>query len=1206
MEHLALEIFDLDQTDGTKATTSKYANLPEDASITITDTSEIFASGDVWSHSFTLNVHANSHIFGTAGDIHGSRLHEQINKRRARLWVEGLPLYLGYLKLDDEVDVDENGDVDVTFESGQKTFDEMIEGTSAQEVSVGDVEIGVALNRKRNIHVSTFSFDYKLDEHASFPEKTYHDGEDDYATVIGTDVFITQRWPKLVLSKGTLTDLTTNTTEDINAVNVQTAYDDSHPYCNINICYQKKEKKNKNTDENDNEEVTIREYVVRLASGKDTTNGGDNEVRFNNSPNFYLLYWLKRLLLDKGVYITENQALDVEDLRRVFLVNMGCFYEEKDTDIENLENYAVGTADYKKYGKYSFPGNFVSTLCKTYPGDDDRGSVLMRNGKMTINGSVVESYPQASGSITSLNKNSNGWYDLHVSMDSVTGYKAFATGDNYPNVNVSDVIDAMKAAFGVRFLFNQDYNQVRIVLLRNIFRSKDVQTVCCEVVQCTKEDNGIRGFRMTYNGGEDDTNYNYNDWKYATTNVSYEDLRQRYVTSFNKNCYINAVTGNAYRIKIDEEESVFFPALFEVGGYNNAEDGDCTGEEESIDTVSVNATPMLVYEIDGKYALFYSGEMKAPGNKMEIAAQIPVSSTPYRHSYEDSSGNRYVVTGDLDVFIKEGYIVALQDNYDLSGIVDSPFDNMELGLMFGIMRGSGSDSRVKYEKDEIEGETPRNDWWEVVPGNGAVSHPDTCDNYGNEWDYNGDVYGIGSREGRFSLKLRAEKPNPYYTDTKLPNVISTKQEAGEAMQEFYTTANTNLLSRPRVGNSTMRAAGWNAPGDGYATVYSMGYGVASVDGLVHEILWTPIKENGTVLTQAQLESYIDGFNGLTILDMVSHDTQHLILDIDTTEKRAEILHKLQAIYYATEGEEVESVDISYLKNRRTTTTTETYQSNIAETKEDAKYVLSQYFTSSNVDLFYLLLHDTAFYRSHGWNVSGDVFFLTVLYRPSSYWNTSIIVTPGNLSESGLEEYFIRIFIAIMYNIGWQVDIEQYREEFYRTPPGNYLDQMVRIDREGLFDSGSLFQVGGQQLILDVNSTGSTNERKTLLDGLLQVYYADVRGKTPTPVTLPTGVYIPKTREVTITVDTSSETTAIAKTSLRGRGLADQFYKEYSYWIRNARIMKMKVRMELAQLLAIDKTVRVTVGDVTGFIRKMQYSVSNKTGLGEVTMEIMYI
>ena len=81
---------------------------------------------------------------------------------------------------------------------------------------------------------------------------------------------------------------------------------------------------------------------------------------------------------------------------------------------------------------------------------------------------------------------------------------------------------------------------------------------------------------------------------------------------------------------------------------------------------------------------------------------------------------------------------------------------------------------------------------------------------------------------------------------------------------------------------------------------------------------------------------------------------------------------------------------------------------------------------------------------------------------------------------------------------------------------------------------------------------------------------------------------------------------VGKERLRGRGLADQFYKEYSYWGRNARVAHVEARMELSQLLAIDKTKRVRVGDITGFIRKMQYTISNRTGLGMVKMEIMYI
>ena len=57
---------------------------------------------------------------------------------------------------------------------------------------------------------------------------------------------------------------------------------------------------------------------------------------------------------------------------------------------------------------------------------------------------------------------------------------------------------------------------------------------------------------------------------------------------------------------------------------------------------------------------------------------------------------------------------------------------------------------------------------------------------------------------------------------------------------------------------------------------------------------------------------------------------------------------------------------------------------------------------------------------------------------------------------------------------------------------------------------------------------------------------------------------------------------------------------------NARIANRTVRMTLAQLLSIDKTKRVAVGDIMGFIKKMQFEVNNKTGLGLVKMEILYI
>ena len=319
MEHLALEIFNISGSG------SKYAYLPEDTTITITSTSEIFSSGDICSYSFQLKTHANAHIFGTSGELHGSRLHEQIDNRRARLWVEELPLYLGYLKLGEEVEVDDDGNIDVTFESGQKTFEKMIEGAKANQVPMmNDVRFGVALYRKRWASV-TLKLDFRaycsdgyLGKHVSKNctglAAFESDGEDEYNSV--------QKYPRMVFPKGKFNNLVSGTEDElIDCLNTDSPYDDAHPYCNIALCYQKqgytrKDQSGATYEDYSSEPEAQRGYEVMPAN------------RVNSAPNFFVIYWLKALFKHLGILIEENQMLDVEDLRRLFFVNTNCAYKE--------------------------------------------------------------------------------------------------------------------------------------------------------------------------------------------------------------------------------------------------------------------------------------------------------------------------------------------------------------------------------------------------------------------------------------------------------------------------------------------------------------------------------------------------------------------------------------------------------------------------------------------------------------------------------------------------------------------------------------------------------------------------------------------------------------------------------------------------------------------------------------------------------------
>lgn len=1135
MEHLALEIFDRTGTG------SQYAVLDPDTTITIVDTSEIFASGDVFSWDFKLNIPANLHIFGTSGDLHGSRLHEQVNKRRARLWVESLPLYLGYLKLDNEVDVDADGNVNVKFESGQKTFDELIEGAKANQVPMmDDVSIGMAFWKKRVASCSLTlqaSAKFKDEENTEYENVFY--GEEPHEGSRGTEIVFscdgevdgssTQQYPQMVFPKGDFEVVSGSTSSGsvtagrrasaeagssihVDCINTDSPYDDQHPYCNIALCYQKQGYDRKQKDGS---------YLPDYSSEPEAQRGYEYMPanRVNSAPNFFVIYWIKALMKHLGIHIEENQMMDVEDLRRLFFVNTKCAYEEP------MQLRTVETST--RYGKYKFEseGRSIKRLIPEYFGKEDgeesHGTYVykyereelinseeselnckeytvgqIRYDTQHVNPSEIPEIDKINVKIKTIEE----WRTANrENYEKDNGYlhEAFASKECFPNVDISEVIKAIENGFGVRFLFSDNYQRVRIVLLKNIFNDTEIQNITCEMTgKDVKVENNIRGFRMTY-GNTDDTQFYYkgfadqmahiktlwpdesdkHDYSHWKLDANYASMINK-VSAFDKTCYVTPNTGNAYIVKVDKDAKRYnelHPSFLGCADFMDAEDGDCTGDAETIHEINVGFMPAIMNDVnwekersgdaDGPlYALFVDEKMRPRRPELEegvdysdpevdykiysdptaadgsdkglygkdskakemkdggivkpgeftVASDMYVTQDRLRadvhysiFKYQvDLHGESEIVeykitwplTFSIEGYINEGYRLYLQDNFEPNDDGIAPVETHDWGLTLGIMRGSGSDAHVNYAADPDDHEG--NQTWNIVAGSSVTAHPDTCDSYGNLWDYNGESSGIGS-DGRLSLKLRAEKPNPYYDQTRPEfETISTKAAAAEAMTTIFTTSNCDLLNRPKVPNATMRAAGWDCPGDGYATVCSVGLAVRDDHGNLHELLWTPILSNGNVMSADELRTYVGTYDGYSMSSLKTEEARYndLLLDIDTTGKRAEMLHELQAIYYAEDGEYVAPVAIS-------------------------------------------------------------------------------------------------------------------------TNP-RYLE--------------------------------------------------------------------------------------ITNPDLQQRGLSDQLYKAFSIFIRNAKVIKRPVRMELAQLLAIDKTKRVRVGDIMGFIRKMQYTVSNETGLGEVTMEIMYI
>ena len=566
--------------------------------------------------------------------------------------------------------------------------------------------------------------------------------------------------------------------------------------------------------------------------------------RVNSAPNFYVIYWLRCLMKYLGIHIESNQMMDVEDLRRLFFVNTNCAYEEP----QKLRSVPYN----ERYGSYYYEGGGL------IPEYIDNKPIISKE-KSGLHGTDVEvtAGEALDGPIGPVNISINevkDWDDNDIQNyinNNNYFHKAYATSDCFPNADISETIKAIESGFGVRFLFSDDYKCVRIVLLRNIFRDQTVQKIDCEIVDMdVKVENNKRGFRMTY-GDIDDTHFYYkgfadmlphkkelwkdnsdtHDYSHWDLNADYAKLINR-VTAFDKTCYVDPKTGNAYGIKIDKDAKMYdelHPSLFGFADFMDAEDGDCTGDEETIETIEVGFTPVIMNDLNieqeragnfqQRFALFVDEAMRprrpdlndlaSPASYNDADAFYDIEKLYHQtdglYDYQDKMHDgivkpgEFAIASDMHVYgsnasarltyygvvfslhidislnfdgnLNEGYRLYLQDNYTPNDTGISPIETHDWGLMLGIMRGSGSDAKVNYFFDPDDHEN--NQAWDIVHGSNVVAHADVCDFYGKEWDYNGTTHGIGNNEDRVSLKLRAEKLNPYYvagsTDDKKKN-----------------------------------------------------------------------------------------------------------------------------------------------------------------------------------------------------------------------------------------------------------------------------------------------------------------------------------------------------------------------------------------------------------------------------------------------------
>ncbi len=148
--------------------------------------------------------------------------------------------------------------------------------------------------------------------------------------------------------------------------------------------------------------------------------------------------------------------------------------------------------------------------------------------------------------------------------------------------------------------------------------------------------------------------------------------------------------------------------------------------------------------------------------------------------------------------------------------------------------------------------------------------------------------------------------------TKLQEQTSAGRlkKIGDEMTAAFGSGNVDLLARPQIDAAQLAAAGWKDAGEGIATVFSSQFGIQDASGKETEILVTPILPDGTVLSETELQDYVDNvLNGAE--DLLAADTKGIVISVgvDADGSAGELLHEFQEKYYDLKNNTAENADV---------------------------------------------------------------------------------------------------------------------------------------------------------------------------------------------------------------------------------------------------------------------------------------------------------
>lgn len=783
--------------------------LKPDTSLNVTDKNPMFNDVEMFTQTIPLPFDLNRHVLKNMDDMNSTMRSADVQGERFQFVLDGIPFRNTAIKIQEGTKLD--GTIDVNFDATNRTFKDMIANMRCRDVTVdddiligekiGDVEVTMNYQEIYDIYISgswkqggpnpLLGYRVKMNPVSmqevfqpfalgfSYPGECYEDSN--HVAEPDPDSMKAVRTYPNPNSK----DNGGGKNITVKSPHIKTSYiNTSQPYpaakyCNSRIAYTHYkagvDSEGAYTGETEDEIVPASDRNMDIQEDK-----SPYWVLDANRPAsglcFYVGYFLERLFKNLGVAYDMTALTNIEDFNYLAFFSTQCHYDAKpkagvvfstEEQINNwLESRGCG-------GKINVNDNL--------PEIEWFNQVFLKRGDYTswqIIGDHLASWEhpelesadgihlEVTGHIQGtdgefITGNGRRFEASHSMTAKVM--QMFANSDNFPDVNVSEVIESLENSFGVRFVYDAEINKVTVKLLRDMFRDQQAPIPFKgTVLKMVKITESIRGIRMKYSAESDaqeqrdnirygkrdyDTVYDYCDYPQGYTKfASYDEVTQN-IDVGNRTGYCDMQTGNFYRIKVSSDASTtaeLRPAVFEVGTMHGVELGDCSKEAEDEDGIKEFVSQFEPIQVND---VAYRGKNYGA---QEDPLLVPFIDEDMEHEFLIKKMLNPVSTkwGSIDIV----YELCLAECYDPTKTDDgqSPLQHHNWGLTIGFLRpGSGSEDVVNYERDYDGFDNSK---WYITSKNYTMN-ADTYDEHGNF---------IGNNpQTSFSLKPRAWKPFLY-------------------------------------------------------------------------------------------------------------------------------------------------------------------------------------------------------------------------------------------------------------------------------------------------------------------------------------------------------------------------------------------------------------------------------------------------------------